>query len=110
MKLAHAVALIFIANRLMGALYYNIAAVYNVTVYGHTITGECGYPTPADEMVTVHSHTEGPWLEGHTISYSCASQGLKVTETNTSTCMDNGQWEPDPSDITCIGNHKLRIT
>ena len=69
-------------------------------------TGECGYPTPSDEnlMVTILRHTEGPWIEGSIITYSCAS-GLKVAETNTSTCMDNGQWEPDPSDITCTGNH-----
>ena len=67
-------------------------------------TGECGYPTPGDEMVTTFGHAEGPWLEGNTISYSCAS-GLKIAGANTSTCRDNGQWEPDPSDITCTGNH-----
>ena len=67
--------------------------------------GECGYPTPSDDMVTILSHTEGPWLQGYTVNYSCAS-GLKVTdETNSSTCMDDGRWEPDPSDITCTGKY-----
>jgi hypothetical protein len=55
---------------------------------------------------TIQSHiwSKGPWLERHAISYSCAS-GLKVIEMNSSICMVNGQWEPDPSDITCTGNH-----
>ena len=70
-------------------------------------TGVCGYPTPKDDVVTVLNHTEGPWIEGSIIVYGCASD-LKVTETNTSTCMDNGQWEPDPSDIICTGNHNYK--
>ena len=67
------------------------------------ITGECGYPTLEDETVTIlsHMHTDGPWLEDNTISYSCAA-GLKIAGTNASTCM---QWEPHPLDITCTGNH-----
>ena len=80
--------------------------MYNVSIllYGHTITGECGYPIVEDEAVTIlsHVHTEGPWLEGNTISYSCA-YGLKIAGMNISTCMDNGLWEPHPSDITCTG-------
>ena len=55
-----------------------------------------------------HMHTDGPWLEGNIISYSCPS-GLKIAGTNTSTCMDNGQWEPHPSDITCTGNHNYIV-
>ena len=79
---------------------YNLIKIINI--------GECGYPTPRDEMVTTFGHTEGPWLEGNTISYSCPS-GLKIAGTNTSTCMDNGQWEPHPSDITCTGNHNSTV-
>ena len=82
---------------------YSCWEIYNLIKIN---TGECGYPTLGDEAVTIlsHMHTDGPWLEGSTISYSCPS-GLKIAGTNTSTCMDNGQWEPDPSDITCAGNH-----
>ena len=57
------------------------------------------YPTPEEDMVTILSHTEGPWIEGSIIAYGCTSD-LRVPETNTSTCMDNGRWKPDPSDIT----------
>ena len=34
----------------------------NVLIYN---IGECVYPTTSDEMVTILSQTEGPWLEGH---------------------------------------------
>ena len=55
-------------------------------------------------MVTILSYTKGPWIEGSILTYSC-SPGLIVTESNMSTCMDNGQWEPDPMDVMCIGTY-----
>ena len=55
-------------------------------------------------MATFISHTEGLLIEGSAVTYSC-SPGLKVIESNKSTCMDNGQWEPDPLDVTCAGNN-----
>ena len=72
--------------------------------------GDCGYPTSKDDsdVVTILSHTEGPWMEGNNITYSCTSD-LMVTKINTSICMDNGQWEPDPTNITCTGNYCNKI-
>ena len=55
-------------------------------------------------MATVLSHTEGPLIEGNIVTYSC-SPGLKIIESNVSTCMNNGQWEPNPLDITCTGKY-----
>ena len=61
------------------------------------IVGKCKYPVPGDNniMARVLSHTEGPLIEGSIVTYNC-SPGLNVIESNMSTCMDNGQWEPDP--------------
>lgn len=47
-------------------------------------------------------NTEGPLIGGIMISYSC-SIGQTISGPNTSTCMDNGQWEPDPMDTSCAG-------
>ena len=80
---------------------YNIDCIID---FYDIIIGKCKYPVPGDDMATFLSHTEGPLIEGSNITYNC-SPGLKVIESNMSTCMNNGQWEPDPMDITCTGNY-----
>ena len=47
-------------------------------------------------------NTESPLIGGSMISYSC-STGQTISGPNTSTCLDNGQWEPDPMDTLCAG-------
>ena len=39
--------------------------------------------------------------EGTTITLGCLS-GLVLAGSNTSTCMGNGQWEPDPREVECM--------
>ena len=41
-----------------------------------------------------------PLLKGSTLSYSC-SPGLVLVGPNTATCMENGEWEPDPREVNC---------
>ena len=43
-----------------------------------------------------------PSLEGHTVNYTCLT-GVKLTGPIMSTCMENGNWEPDPGKVSCIG-------
>ena len=41
-------------------------------------------------------------LEGTGITFSCPP-GLVLAGPNTTTCMENGEWEPDPSQVFCNG-------
>ena len=43
-----------------------------------------------------------PALEGQIITFTCP-HGQILNGSNTSTCMGNGIWEPDPGEITCTG-------
>ena len=45
---------------------------------------------------------EDPALEGDVITFTC-SPGQLLNGTDTSTCMRNGEWEPDPGEVDCIG-------
>lgn len=45
---------------------------------------------------------DDPALEGDSIMFTCAS-GLKLggPNSNSSTCMGNGEWDPDPGEVNC---------
>ena len=43
-----------------------------------------------------------PALEGTNITFSCPLD-LVLTGPNSSTCMENGEWEPDPREVECKG-------
>ena len=44
-----------------------------------------------------------PAIEGTTVILECPSPNLVHMGPNTTTCMGNGKWEPDPRDVQCIG-------
>ena len=44
-----------------------------------------------------------PHIPGDNITFYCAP-GLVLTGPNISICMWNGEWEPDPREVTCEGN------
>ena len=43
-----------------------------------------------------------PLTEGSIFNFTCPP-GLVLTGPNTTTCMENGEWEPDLSQAKCIG-------
>ena len=43
-----------------------------------------------------------PALEGQIITLTCPP-GQILNGSNTSTCMGNGRWEPDPGTVECTG-------
>ena len=43
-----------------------------------------------------------PALEGQTVLFICP-YGQTLNGCNSSTCMGNGEWEPDPGEIECFG-------
>ena len=47
-----------------------------------------------------------PALEGTTVMFSCPT-GLTLTGSSMSTCMENGEWEPDLEQTKCKGGITL---
>ena len=61
----------------------------------------CPQILSSDDSVRVTSY-RNPTMEGTMIAFSCPPQ-LILTGSNTSTCMGNGEWEPDPKQTRCEG-------
>ena len=61
---------------------------------------KCSYPL-VEERVLVAEYSD-PTLEGESVTFACPP-GLINVGSNTSTCMKNGQWNPDPAIVTCTG-------
>ena len=62
--------------------------------------GKCSDPVELTNAVAVGY--EDPALEGQNILFTCRP-GQMLNGSNTSTCMGNGEWGPDPGEIWCIG-------
>ena len=65
----------------------------------------CGHPfqdrVSVDDSVIIKGYME-PSLEGAVLSLACPPQRVLIG-TNTTTCMGNGEWEPDPREVECKG-------
>ena len=66
---------------------------------------KCGHPellsTVSNESVpNVVGYDDIIPVEGTTIWFSCPP-GLVITGSNSATCMENGEWDPDPSGVKC---------
>ena len=51
----------------------------------------------------VSGSQDSPPIEGQFITYTCPT-GFILTGSNVSVCTRNGEWEPDPGQVDCIGN------
>ena len=67
----------------------------------HDCIAKCSYPLVEDVGVLVMEYSD-PALEGASVTFGSSSE-LILVGANTSTCMENGQWNPDPSNIACAG-------
>lgn len=63
-------------------------------------TARCGYPLAADNSLRI----TGYHSPGATITFSCPP-GKTLVGPNTTTCKENGEWEPDPQieGVKCAG-------
>jgi hypothetical protein len=43
-------------------------------------------------------------MEGQLITFTCPD-GFVLTGPNSSVCARNGEWEPDPREVDCIGGY-----
>jgi hypothetical protein len=44
-----------------------------------------------------------PASEGTVIAFTCSASDLVLTGPNSTICMSNGEWEPDPTEVACKG-------
>ena len=71
--------------------------------------GKCSDPM---ELITTHVMAVGyedPALEGQIIIFTCRP-GQILNGSNSSTCMGNGEWEPDLGQLECIGGQGTTVT
>ena len=50
-----------------------------------------------------------PALEGQNITFACPT-GQTLNGSNSSTCMGNGEWKPDPGEVECTGVGTTAVT
>ena len=59
------------------------------------------------DSVTISGYTP-PAVEGTMITFYC-SPGAVLDGIISSTCMENGEWEPAPFEIRCLGTYLIII-
>ena len=69
------------------------------------MAANCGHPELPpilnnDSVPSIVNYHDGLPVEGNTITFNCPP-GLVLIGPNSSTCADNGEWEPDFSGLMC---------
>ena len=68
----------------------------------------CGNPEDLiGDSVTVSGYTP-PAVEGTTVSFHCPP-GAVLHGINSSTCMENGEWEPATNEVKCSSQSNYNI-
>ena len=74
------------------------SSIYNITSCIYTV--QCkDIRRFTNEGILAAGNT--PALEGSSVMFACPP-GLVLVGLNTTTCMGNGEWEPDPKGAKCI--------
>ena len=67
----------------------------------------CGHPfqdrTSGDHLIIIMGYME-PAMEGAAVTLVCPPRYTLIGP-NTTMCMGNGEWEPDPSEVECKGTY-----
>ena len=74
----------------------------------YTVT--CNYPPTQSihgPVAEVSGSQDNPPIEGQFITYKCPP-GFILTGPNVSVCTENGEWEPDPGQVDCIGKYLFK--
>ena len=89
----------------MVSCYTNKLSMYPIKI--NYVVAKCENPFQTilneSQIVQVMGYID-PSLEGATVNFSCPT-GQILTGSRTSTCLENGEWEPDSngSNIKCKG-------
>ena len=85
----------------------NFSKLHKITFYFGSgtcqdviLAGKCGDPMELTNAIAVGY--ADPALEGRTVMFICP-RGQILNGSNSSTCMGNGEWEPDPREVECTG-------
>ena len=67
----------------------------------------CDLPTQSlqDRVMIMDKESDIPIMERQFITYTCPSGFILTGPNVSSVCMRNGEWEPDPGVVNCIGNY-----
>ena len=77
--------------------------MYNIIrIMMFSCTAKCYNPGVVIIADLIIDGFEDPALEGENITFTC-NNGLILVGPNSSTCMGNGEWEPDPREVNCTG-------
>ena len=71
----------------------------------HQFSAKCVYPVLTDSQVNVLDFIESV-VEDSTVAFACPA-GLELSGPNTSICTGNGEWEPDPGNLRCLGDNTI---
>ena len=87
-------------------LYYgeclSLLLITGVVQREFIVSGNCGNPVAQVNNFTTVIGYKDPAVEGANVTFTCLP-GLVLTGPNTTTCMENGEWEPDPIEVNCTG-------
>jgi hypothetical protein len=80
-----------------------IVIVYAYILVFHAVI--CDLPTSLlrHPVIVDAGSQDNPHREGQFIIYTCPP-GFVLTGPNASVCTENGEWEPDPRELDCIGD------
>ena len=65
--------------------------------------------TKLNNVNVVTRSQNSPLTEGQFITYTC-EPGFILTGPNASVCTENGEWEPNPGEVDCIGMLQLQYS
>ena len=92
-------------------LVYNRACMIMIYSFIYpSLIANCGHPVSTLMIKKTFDRTF-PVTAGSIFNFTCPP-GLVLTGPSTATCMENGEWEPDPSEAECIaiGNISESLT
>ena len=58
-----------------------------------------------NDSVSVLGHNHSA-MEGASVNFTCPPSHV-LKGPHSATCMGNGEWEPDPSEVECKGEHAM---
>jgi hypothetical protein len=104
--------IIFIARKAGKSLCMRIDNIFMITHAPNNYAVTCNLPTQLlindlQVATVVNGSQDIPHREGQFITYTC-SPGFILTGPSTSVCTGNGEWEPEPGEVACIGAHDGR--
>ena len=84
--------------------HYHFAYVHSCYYdYMHAVTCDQPQQLLNHPVSVINGSQDNPHIEGQFIIYTCPP-GFVLTGLNTSMCTGNGEWDPDPGMVTCIGD------